>query len=796
MVASLTGMILADNGARVVKIEPPTGDRLRDQHPSAFAVWNRGKESLVADLRTAPGAARLRELAGGADILVDGLSPGVLTRWGAGYDDLAESNPALVYGSVAAFASDGPLTHLKAYEGVVAAKSGIFSPGAAGYRPGPIYVNAPLASFGAGLMLTSGILAALIARAATGRGQRVESSLWQGLNPYDYCGTVSYQHALRSDGDVELEAGFVRASRYVLMGCSRDGKWFSIQTMFPRQAQALARALDLAPVLDDKRFARVPQFANADDAEAWEQLLWERMRDHDGDVLMKRFLAEPDLPFEIAGTTEDAMHHPQVLHNGGVIALDDPRWGPIRQVGPVAELRETPSVIRRPAPALGQADRLLVPGDRPGPAPASEPSLAHPLDGVTIVECGYFYSMPNAVAMAAALGARVVKLEDEQGDPMRWFYGAPESGAAKAMEGKESLSVDLKSPDGQRIAHELIAGADVFIVSFRPGVAERLHLGYEELRRLNPKLIFIDASGYGRDGPWASRPMYAVAATALAGSYHRHAGYWLKAEINDGFDVPELRAVLAPRISSRPEGDANGSLLNLTAILLALTARTRHGISQFVTTNLANANIYSLADDFTQFEGKQPIALSDPEFFGTHALYRLYQAKTGWIFLAAPNPSEWIAVLDEIGHPELAEDPRFSSPSARTAHDKELIEILQEVVATRPAATWERDLSSRDVGCAEVFEGSASEFTATDSRLRESGLTFEIDDPTFGRVIRHGLPVKLSDTPGRVAPPCLTGQHTDTILSSIGYRPDQIAALRARRVVFGGGYRAITNDAS
>jgi crotonobetainyl-CoA:carnitine CoA-transferase CaiB-like acyl-CoA transferase len=352
------------------------------------------------------------------------------------------------------------------------------------------------------------------------------------------------------------------------------------------------------------------------------------------------------------------------------------------------------------------------------------------------------------------------------------------------MEAKESLAIDLKSDEAQAIVHELIARADIFITSFRPGVVERLQLGYERLRQINPNLIYIHCTGYGLDGPWATRPMYAATAAALAGTCHRQAAPWLAPEMSDGLDANALRAAIAPRIMLPTEGDSNGSLVFFTTTLLALLARSRHGIAQFVSGTLTNANLYFLADDFTRFVGKAPVPTPDSESYGLHALYRLYQAQSGWIFLAAPTQSEWTRLIDALGRPNLGDDPRFCDPAARAVHDAELVAVLQEALEARAAADWEHHLSARDIGAAEVAPGTASQFTATEPGLLESGLTFRVEDPTFGPVVRHGIPVEMSATPGRVAAACLTGQHTDSILAELGYGPDQIADLKARRVVF------------
>lgn len=779
--ASLAGMILADYGAHVVKVEPPGGDRLRKLHPAGFQVWNRGKESLVANLRHDDGRARVRELADRVDILIDGFSPGTINSWNLGYDEVRTSNPGIITGSVSAFSADGCFASLKAYEGVVAAKCGIMQRGQFAYRPGPIYVNLPLASFGSGLMLAGGLLSALLVRQQCGQGQHVESSMWQGLNPYDYYGTAQYQLAQRQVTDVpDSNQRFVVASRHSPKGCSRDGRWFILNTGLSHQAQAMLRTLELDYLLADERYARAPYFPSLEDADAYERAIGERIRENTSADLISRFMSEPDMAFEIAGSSEDALRHPQIVHNGNVIQIEDDAVGRITQVGPLADFSATPASITRSAPRLGEnlATRLTRKAfATPSPLPE------HALSGVTIIECGYFVAMPYGVTMAAALGAKVIKLEDISGDPQRNIVGAPETGAAKVMEGKESISIDLKSAAGQDIVHRLVARADVFVLGFRPGAAERLRLDYETLSKLNPKLVYIHATGYGTDGPYARRPIYAQTAQALAGSYHRYAGYWLSPEVSDGMNAMELDAVISPRLPTVAEGDANAALAVFTTIALGLYAQRMSGVGQLVRTSMVNSNLWAVADDFNAFDGKPALPLPDPDCFGLHALYRLYQARQGWIFLAVHTENEWSRLLAAISRPELARDERFLDGSARMEHDPDLAATLSEVFMTRTAADWECDLSAADIGCAEVYEGTASQFTSTEPGLLHDRLTYVVDHPTFGQLVRHGIPVKMSKTPGRVAPAVLCGQNTDDILTAAGYAPDEIESLKQAGVV-------------
>jgi crotonobetainyl-CoA:carnitine CoA-transferase CaiB-like acyl-CoA transferase len=780
--AAAVGMMLADNGARVVKLERPGGDPLRRDLPAAWLVWNRGKESVVVDLRTAEGRSEVLALAAGADVVVEAFAPGVAAGWGVGADDLTRANPALVHCSIKGFGSHGRYAGIPAYEGVIAAKAGIFGRGDFGFRNGPVFSGAFLASTGASNMATSGILAALIAREATGTGQRVEATLYQGLNPHDYFGVMSMQYAQRlQQAPVAAPggSGMMVVSRYGLMPCTKDGRWIVFSPQLPHQAHALLRAVGLEHTLEDPRYAKASVFDSAEDAQAWEDMIWESIRTKTLDEWLPIFLAEPDLPFEIARSSEEALDHPQIVDRGNSIVVEDPTFGPIRQVGPVANFAKTPSVIVRSAPALGEH------ADRPATRPAvtgGGPTPEHPLAGVTIVEFGYFYAMPYAVTMAAALGARVIKLEGLEGDPMRRAFG-PETGAVKVMEGKESVAVDLKSDEGRTIAHKLFARANAFVLGFRPGVAERLGIDYETLAAINPRIVFLHASAYGSAGPYAKRPLYAQAAQAMAGNHHRQAGFWMAPERGDGYSVPELQVVIAPRLRSPIDGDSNSALAACSALLFALAHQARTGEGQFIETSMINGNLLAYADDANSYAGKPPPPGADPEQLGLHALYRLYPAAEGWVFLAAPRQREWESLVASAGRPDLAGDPRFATDADRRAHDDDLAGVLTEIFATKAAAEWEGLLVGAGVGCVEVFEGGQTMFTLGDPALREAGLVVEVEHPSFGSVLRAGPPVTFSETPPRVAGGCLLGQHTEAVLLELGYTAEEIDALEAQGVV-------------
>ena len=432
--ASIAGVVLADAGARVIKIEPPDGDRLRTENPSGFLVWNRGKDSLVADLRTADGQDQLRELARSADVVIEAFAPGTTDEWGVGADALRALNPSLIHLSITGFGKTGPYSALKAYDPLVAAKAGLWARGSWGHRDGPIMFPVPWASFGAGMQSVAGIIGALLVREKTGRGQALDSTLVAGLDPIDYfVSTIVQLMAKKGESASGDSRSLTGASRFGVLLATRDGRFIQTSTMLPHQGKALCDVAGIGDVVEqDSRFSGLPTFANPEDAQEWEDLLMEAFRAKDFDHWLPLLEASPDIAFEVAVTSEQGLDHPQIVHNGDVIVVDDPKLGEVREIGPVGHFEKTPIVVERSAPELDVSSGPFEAHPFPN---GGQVAPAHPFAGITVVEFGYFYAMPYGTAMLAALGARVIKIEDRNGDPHRNSFG-PEAASTKTTAGK------------------------------------------------------------------------------------------------------------------------------------------------------------------------------------------------------------------------------------------------------------------------------------------------------------------------------------------------------------------------
>ena len=781
-------MVLSDFGAEVIKIEPPGGEKFRDAPGSI--QWNRGKKSVVLDLKTPDGQRKAQALARHADVVVENYRPGVSRRLGIDYDNLSDGHPELIHASLTSFGPVGPYAHYKGYDAVVAAKSGRMMMFAnQNPRTGPNYVVTQGVCHAAATALVRGITAALYLREKTGRGQHVETSMLQAVTTYDHVSWVHGQMVQnRPDEyppDPLVGTGRGNPTGYLPVR-TKDGQWMQLGNVVERLFRSMMHSLDMDFIYEDPQLKNAP-YLDPDAVEALERIMLEKVQQRTLDEWMSIFLSrEGNAAAEPYLSSEQALDHPQIVHNGNVRNLDVPGVGNARQLGPVVNMSATPGNPQSQAPTLGQHTREVLArlgngakGHSNDGAAGAMPSRA--LEGVTLLDLGTVINGPLGCALVAELGARVIRIEAPGGDWGR--MGLPFS-AHRTMAGSECICLDLKTPEGQEIMGKLAAKADLLLHSMRPGAPERTGIGYEQLREINPNLVYLYAGGYGSTGPYSHRPSMAPIAGAVSGGGVAQMG-------RDAFPPPEQPmsideiAAVAKQLKRANDGTADHStaMVNAVGLVLGLYARERTGEAQYVESTMINANAYLNIDDFYWHEGKQPRPLPDPEGYGLHALYRLYRAKSGWVFLACLFDEEWQALCRAIDRSDLLDDARFVTREARETNDDALAAELAPLFAREDAVHWEGLLTAVDVACVKAEDRGMYYFFNDDPHVRENGLLTEVEAPRFGEFWRYSPVVSFSETSGRAGPGPLKGQQTRPILRELGYTDDQILDLKERKVV-------------
>jgi crotonobetainyl-CoA:carnitine CoA-transferase CaiB-like acyl-CoA transferase len=478
---------------------------------------------------------------------------------------------------------------------------------------------------------------------------------------------------------------------------------------------------------------------------------------------MEKFWAN-DLPIAPVQPTSAAIDDPLLRPDGWVIDVDDPVHGRTRQVGPTFHLRDVPTVgPRGPQPAIGQHTAEVfdgLRGDEPkarGRHPGRR--LAHPLEGVSVLDLGNFLAGPFGPMLLGDLGATVYKLESPQGDQMR-HVTKPFNGCQR---GKLDVAADLKTPEGRQIAHRLIERVDIVHHNMRPGVAERLGVDYETARSLNPQVIYCHTGMWGIDGSRATWPGFDQLGQSSCG---------LEEELGGEGNPPVWY-----RFGMCDQACACQSAV---AVLLALYWRQKTGRGQFVDTSIVSGGLYYSSDQWNGPDGPFERPRVDAKQTGFGPLYRLYEAADGWIALACLGRRHWDALGQAFAG--LGTDSRFTTAEGRRQDAPALADVLERLI---------RPLSAKAAftlldGCGvpvEIADPTAPTawFDAPD--LVAAGLVADYPHPDYGRFRQFGHLMQFSETPGHIGgPPPRLGEHSREVLADLGYPKSEIDELRAKGI--------------
>ncbi len=384
-----------------------------------------------------------------------------------------------------------------------------------------------------------------------------------------------------------------------------------------------------------------------------------------------------------------------------------------------------------------------------------------PLDGFKVIDLTTMVSGPLGTMILADQGADVIKVETPEGGDHTRQVATRRNGFSASFlnnnRNKRSIALNLKTPEGLEAVKRLVRDADVFIQNFRPGVIERLGLGYDVLRGLNPKLVYASISGFGFEGPFAQKPVFDPLIQCLSGLTTVQAGA--------DEERPRLVRTILP--------DKLTGFAMAQAVCAALLARSRTGEGQHIRLSMLDTVLSFLwgsdmgGHTFVGDEMEKETAQSFIDL--------IYETKDGFISVAVMRHKEWCGLARAVERPEWLDDPRFQNSEGLDLHKHARLELTQEALRERTAAEWIERLEAEGVPCAPVLtRREAIRHPQADA----NGIVMESDHPVAGRLRQTRPPAAFSATSPehRFGAPALGG-HTREILAEAGYAETEIGAM-------------------
>jgi crotonobetainyl-CoA:carnitine CoA-transferase CaiB-like acyl-CoA transferase len=777
--AAIAGMVLADLGAEVIRVEPDGGDPLRALDGSR--VWLRGQHSVIPAADDISGG-RWQRLLASADVILN--TTHAWTQKFAGLLDYPLSEHQIMATltayprSTADIAADPRVADAPVYGELIEAQYGLQHV-QEGVRGAPIFLGWPHATYGAAWMLQLGILGALLERELTGHGQAVTTSLLDGI------AILSNARWVGGGVGTPLMPGSRISTRHnnlrivvELFQCA-DGRWIQVHTgprgAFDRLLTLLGRD-DLAVANADPHSLSVP-LDPAVAEELW-KFLDRTFKSQPSEYWCDR-LAKNDVCCMPALQPGDALWLEQMEANGLVDVAPDG----VRSLGRLAKFSRTPITLRREVPIPGEDNAMLltdhasaprmaiangISANRPptnGAAIVAASPRVGPLDGILVLDFGAYMAGPFANRLFADLGARVIKVEEYNGDPMR---GPQLSILLGVQRGKESLAIDLKSADGRRIIHDLARRADVVHNNMRAGAMDRLGVGWNDLRALNSRLIYCHSSGYGNDGSWSRLPTFEPLHSAITGLLTR----------TGGKDNPPMHYLT--------HMDYGCGLTSAAIVIAALVEREHSGLGQYIEVPQTGAGLLAMSDVHGLRDHSVETFPLDADQRGHAPTNALYRTAGGWILIACYSDREWDGVRRALA---LADSswPSFSEARNQPLATSSIARLIEAALAQLAPRAAERRLRAENVPCAIPAPFTPNEL-AVEPSLRAHGIILEEEHPIAGSIFEVGHTLRFSTAATlhrRPAP--LTGQHSVAILRELGHSDEEIERLIAARVVNAAG---------
>jgi len=788
------GKLLADLGAEVIKVEPPSGDPARRvgpfpedrPHPEKSALFlylNTNKKGVTLDLDEEEDRRRFERLVAWADLLIDNHAPEVLEGKGLGWDHLKELNPSLIYLSITPYGRSGPRSKCKGGELTVShggALANLLPARSVDISLPPVKMGGYFAGYHSGIIAALTGLALFLGRDQDPTARLVDISMEEVMlalvSPVvastRYHGTTWSRVPDRPPAMGRMET----SDGYVVLGAADDHHFRAFRELMGKPEWA-------ASDLWDDRYYRMHHLMDiAPMMEDW-------MRQQKKEDIHHR-AAKAKIPIGPFNTAADVLANEQYQARGYFIEVDHPIAGKHLYPGWPYKMTATPPAVERPAPLLGQhnqevfekAEKAVVAiAHREKKIPSEGPPPL-PLEGVRVLDFSWVWAGPYACRVLAELGAEVIKIEGHKRSDLTrrsvvWPLPDPVPTKVKPNQGlghitvnlnKKSLTLDLSKPEGVKIARRLVAMSDVVIDNMRPGAMEKLGLGYSELKKIRQDIIAATLSSRGYGGPHTDYLGFATIHQAIGGVAY---------------------------ISGHPEshpthgtpGDAdlmNGITLDL-AVLAALYHRRRTGEGQFIDFSQCEG-VSSLIGEvllgYTMTGRIQERMGNRHPLYCPHNVYRCWGVDR-WLALEIHSDEEFAVLARLINRSDLIQDPRFADMASRKRHEKELDAIIEAYTSQRDR-DWMVNEFCR-AGLAAAPSREARDVYA-DPHFRKRKVFLQIEHPELGLLEIIDTPWKISglSKPNRHAP--LLGEHNDYVLKDLlGMSEEEILSLKEKEIIMG-----------
>jgi crotonobetainyl-CoA:carnitine CoA-transferase CaiB-like acyl-CoA transferase len=742
----LCALLLADQGADVIRVDPPGGPRWDSPVNAALL---RGRRHVILDLHDDADRRRAADLVASADVVVENFRPGVAARLGVGPEAMLARAPHLVYCSLPGFGADDDRADLTAWEGVVMAAAGAYSldvsgsviPGGAGAGAVPVFSPLPLASLFGALEGAMAVVAALLARERDGLGQQVEVPLFDAL--FEAIGLRALSYERNRPSFTDFGSGFYHCA---------DGTYFTFIATWFRHLERFVEAAGVQAWVDDgvvdydrlwsdpatlrELQDRLASLFATRPAKEWEDLA----RAHGCTVGMLR-------------STREWMAEPQAVVSGTLVDIVDPLLGAVRVPGRAVRFSCSTGSLPAPRQAPGSDTTAVVAALDAGPPLPSEGVRASggeqggpPLAGIRVLDLSRVVAAPTTAKLLGQLGADVVKI-DEDPETARAAFRMPAM-HEHLNRAKQTIILDLKDGAGAQLFRRLVAESDVLVHNFTVDVEERLGIDEPVVRRQAPGIVYVYLNTYGRHGPWAGHRGYAELANITTGVTERSMG---------GARPPTAASASMdyPRWTFT---DYAAGVLGAFGALVALYDRSRTGRGHLVETSLVRATALEQILYIVAHHGEpvtEPRGTSTP---GWSPLQRLYTTADGDTVFVGAAPDRSDALTAALGV-DVA-DTRLDG----------LGPVLERAIGARSTAKTCTALRAVGVGVHAVT--SVRELMAPGGVAERRGLRLEDQSEEFGAVVMPGPVVRFARTPMRPGGvPGPFGSDREAILERLGTMP-------------------------